>query len=155
MWRTLAAMERIVGSSKVKLGEVLLERLEKGRDLELGMWALGRLGARVPLYGPADTVVPAAVAAQWIDRVLKLPWTNPEKMDFPAAPLGRRTGDRGRDVEHAVRDRLAARLRSIPGGERTARLVEEVVALEAREERVAFGDSLPAGLRLEADGSES
>jgi hypothetical protein len=26
--------------------------------------------------------------------------------------------------------------------------VEEVVALEAREERVALGDTLPAGLRL-------
>jgi molecular chaperone DnaK (HSP70) len=149
MWRTLAAMERIIPSSKVRLGEALLERLEKGRDLELGMWALGRLGARAPLYGPADTVVPPAVAASWIDRVLSLPWTSPEKMAFPAAQLGRRTGDRARDVDDAVRERLAARLRLVPGGERTARLVEEVVALEAREERVAFGDSLPAGLRME------
>jgi hypothetical protein len=75
-------------------------------------------------------------------------------MAFPAAQLGRRTGDRARDVDEATRARLAARLRSIPGGERTARLVEEVVALEAREERVAFGDSLPAGLRrLDLDES--
>ena len=154
MWRTLAAMERIVGSSKVKLGEALLERLEKGRDVELGMWALGRLGARAPLYGPADTVISPSVAAAWIDRVLALPWTVPEKMAFPAAQLGRRTGDRARDVDDAVRERLAARLRSVPGGERTARLVEEIVALEAREERVAFGDSLPAGLRrLDLDES--
>jgi molecular chaperone DnaK (HSP70) len=147
MWRTLASMERIVASSKVKLGEALLERLEKGRDVELGMWALGRLGARAPLYGPADTVVSPSVAARWIDRVLALPWNLPERMAFPAAQLGRRTGDRARDVDDAVRERLAARLRSIPGGERTARLVEEIVALEAREERVAFGDTLPAGLR--------
>jgi hypothetical protein len=154
MWRTLAAMERIVPSSKIKLGEALLERLGRGRDVELGMWALGRLGARAPLYGPADTVVPPQVAAAWIDRVLALPWTVPEKMAFPAAQLGRRTGDRARDVDDATRARLAARLRSVPGGERTARLVEEVVALEAREERVAFGDSLPAGLRrLDLDES--
>jgi hypothetical protein len=39
-------------------------------------------------------------------------------------------------------------LRTMPGGERTAVLVEQVVALEAREERVALGDTLPAGLRL-------
>ncbi len=147
MWRTIAAMERLVGSSKVKLGEALLERLEKGKDVELGMWALGRLGARAPLYGPADTVISPEVAARWIDRVLALPWTQPEKMAFPAAQLGRRTGDRARDLDDATRERLAARLRALPGGERTARLVEEVVALEAREERVAFGDSLPSGLR--------
>ena len=30
-------------------------------------------------------------------------------------------------------------------------LVEQVVALEAREERVALGDTLPAGLRLVID----
>ena len=47
--------------------------------------------------------------------------------------------------------RLSARLRAVPGGERLARLLDEVVALEAREERVALGDTLPAGLRLLPD----
>jgi hypothetical protein len=150
MWRTLAAMERITPSSKVKLGEAILDRVERGKDIELGMWALGRLGARVPLYGPADTVVPGEVGALWIERILALDWKAPEKMAFPAAQLGRRTGDRARDVDDGTRVRLAQRLRAVPGGERSARLVEEVVALEAREERVAFGDSLPTGLRLEA-----
>ena len=44
-------------------------------------------------------------------------------------------------------------MRSIPGGDRTARLVEQVVELEAREERVALGDTLPPGLRLVPDDS--
>jgi hypothetical protein len=39
----------------------------------------------------------------------------------------------------------------MPGGERAALLVEQVIALEAREERVALGDTLPAGLRLVVD----
>ena len=36
-------------------------------------------------------------------------------------------------------------------------LIEQVVALEDREERVAFGDSLPSGLRLVAgaDGDDA
>jgi hypothetical protein len=42
-------------------------------------------------------------------------------------------------------------LRRLPGGERAAVLVEQVVALEAREERVALGDTLPAGLKLIVD----
>jgi hypothetical protein len=45
----------------------------------------------------------------------------------------------------------AVGLRGLPGGERPARLVAEAIALEAREERVALGDTLPPGLRLVAD----
>src|SRR6185295_1359861 len=96
MWRTLASMERLQGAGKVKLGEALLARIEQGRDLDFGFWALGRLGARAPLYGPADTVVPADVAAGWVERLLALEWKSPEKSAFPAAQIGRRTGDRAR-----------------------------------------------------------
>jgi molecular chaperone DnaK (HSP70) len=148
MWRTLASMERLVPSAKVRLGEALLERVEKGKEQALSLWALGRLGARAPLYGPADTVIPAEVASLWIERVLALTWSPAEAFVFPAAQLGRRTGDRARDIDDGTRARLCARLLATQSGERAARLVAEVVALEAREELVAFGDSLPAGLRL-------
>ena len=67
---------------------------------------------------------------------------------MPLAQLGRRTGDRTRDLDDATRAALADRLRGLPGGERAVVLVEQVVELEAREERVALGDTLPAGLRL-------
>jgi hypothetical protein len=158
MWRTLASLERIPPAAKARLGEVLLERLEAGGtkllgglEQELVIWALGRLGARSPLHGPADAVVAPDVAARWIERLLSIEWRSPDKAAFPVAQLGRRTGDRARDVPDETRATLAARLRAVPGGERTARLVEEVVALEAREERVAFGDSLPTGLKLAAE----
>ena len=149
MWRTLAAMERLVPSAKARLGEVLADRIERGKEQPLALWALGRFGARHPLYGPADTVIPAEVAALWIERMLALDWTPPEVFVFPLAQLGRRTGDRARDIDDGTRARLVERLRAVPAvGERAAKLVAEVVALEAREERVAFGDSLPVGLRL-------
>jgi hypothetical protein len=148
IWRCLAAMERLNAGVKVKLGEQLLDRVEKGKDQEVGFWALGRIGARVPLYGPADVAVPPDVATAWIRRLLALGWKAPERLLFPLAQLGRRTGDRARDIDEGVRSELATKLRVHPGGERTAKLVEEVIELEAREERVAFGDSLPAGLRI-------
>jgi len=149
MWRVLGSLERLTVSAKVKLGDVLVERLAAGKDKDDAVlfWALGRMGARAPLYGPLDAVVPADVATRWIDALLALPWKTPEKVCFPAAQLGRRTGDRVRDVADDVRERLASRLTATPGGERAARLVAEIVDLEAREERVAFGDSLPSGLR--------
>ncbi len=153
MWRTLANLERLSQSSKIKLGDELIGRLasKKGREEPLHYWALGRIAARVPLYGPLNCVVPTQRTNQWLEAVLDFDWPAPEKASFPMAQLGRRTGDRSRDIDEGLRSRLAKRLRTIPGGERTALLVEKIIALEAREERVALGDTLPAGLRLVAD----
>lgn len=153
MWRTLANLERLPASNKIKLGDELIRRMEskKGREQSLYFWALGRIGARVPLYGPLNEVVPAQRVNEWLDMVLGWDWPDPDKAAFPMAQLGRRTGDRSRDIDDEVRARLAARLRETSRGERMVRLVEHVVELEAREERVALGDTLPAGLRLVHD----
>jgi hypothetical protein len=150
MWRTVASLERLPVPHKVKVGDELMRRMEsrKGREESLHVWAIGRLGARLPLYGPANLVVPASKAGEWLRQLLAWDWPEPEKAAFPLASLGRRTGDRARDLDDGLRARLAAVLRTMPGGERTAILVEQIVALEAREERVALGDTLPAGLRL-------
>ncbi|GAB4510052.1 MAG: Hsp70 family protein [Haliangiales bacterium] len=155
MIRTLANLERIDPDSKIKLGDELLRRIEsesgtkKAQDVPLYYWALGRIGARIPLYGPLNAVVSAQRVSGWLAALFALDW--PAKATFPMAQLGRRTGDRSRDLADDVRARLAERLRTSDGGERLVRLVEEVVALEAREERVALGDTLPAGLRLIID----
>ena len=155
MLRTLANLERLTVSSKIKLGDEVVRRLGEGRKARedgLNFWALGRIGARAPLYGPVNTVVPPQRAGEWLAAALEMDWPDPEKAAFPMAQLGRRTGDRARDLDDDLRARLSTRLRAVPGGERLARLVDEVVALEAREERVALGDTLPAGLRLLPDG---
>ncbi len=153
MWRTIAGLERISASSKGKLGDELIRRLESKKDRAepIHFWALGRIGGRVPLYGPLNAVVSPQKVNKWLEAVLSYDWPNPEKAAFPMAQLGRKTGDRARDIDDELRVKLAQRLHSCPGGVRTAKLVEEVVELEAREERVALGDSLPAGLRLVAD----
>ncbi|HWM86381.1 MAG TPA: Hsp70 family protein [Kofleriaceae bacterium] len=151
MLRTLANLERLTVPSKIKLGDEVVRRLQesrKAREEALFFWALGRIGARAPLYGPANAVVPPQRAGEWLAAALDLDWPDLDKAAFPMAQLGRRTGDRARDLDDPLRASLAARLRGASGGERLARLVEEVVALEAREERVALGDTLPAGLRL-------
>ncbi len=150
IWRTVASMERIAVGTKIKLGDELMRRMgePRGRDDALHIWAIGRIGARLPLYGPANLVVPPSKVNDWLRKLLDWDWPEPEKAAFPLASLGRRTGDRARDLDDGLRARLASVLRTMPGGDRTAILVEQVVALEAREERVALGDTLPAGLRL-------
>jgi molecular chaperone DnaK (HSP70) len=153
MWRAVASMERLPVQHKVKLGDELIHRMEsrKGREESVHLWALSRLGARVPLYGPLNAVVPPSKVKDWVTSLLGWDWPEPDKAAFPLAQLGRRTGDRTRDLDDATRTHLAEMLRLLPGGERAAVLVEQVVALEAREERVALGDTLPAGLKLILD----
>jgi hypothetical protein len=153
MWRVIANLERLEPAAKIKLCDELARRLEskKGRADATYFWALGRLATRAPLYGPLNTVVPPSAAARWVEQLIAADWPDAEKAAFPMAQLGRRTGDRSRDLEPELRSQLAAKLRTAPNGDRCARLVEEVVSLEAREERVALGDSLPPGLRLVHD----
>ena len=153
MWRACASLERLQLGFKHKLGDELMHRMDtrKGREDPVHLWALSRIGARVPLYGPLNAVVPPAQVAQWLAPMLAWDWPEPEKAAFPLAQLGRRTGDRTRDLDDATRGKLAAIVRAMPGGERAVVLVEQVVALEAREERVALGDTLPAGLKLVID----
>ena len=153
MWRAVASMERLPIQHKVKLGDELVHRMDsrKGREDPVHLWALSRIGARVPLYGPLNLVVPASKVKEWLTPLVSWDWPDAEKAAFPLAQLGRRTGDRTRDLDDATRGKLAEMLRKLPGGERAAVLVEQVVALEAREERVALGDTLPAGLKMIVD----
>ncbi len=153
IWRVTASLERLPVPHKLKLGDELMRRMEprKGREDALHLWALSRIGARVPLYGPLNAVVPPSKVAEWISQLLAWDWPEPDRTAFPLAQLGRRTGDRARDLDDATRARLAAAVRAMPGGDRAAALVEQVIALEAREELVALGDTLPAGLRLVID----
>ena len=157
MWRAVASMERLQIPFKVKLGDELMARMEsrKGREDAVHLWALSRIGARVPLYGPLNAVVPTSKLKEWVTPLIAYDWPEPEKAAFPLAQLGRRTGDRGRDLDDTLRGKLAAAVRAMPGGDRAAVLVEQVVALEAREERVALGDTLPAGLKLVIDDERS
>jgi len=153
MWRTLASMERLPAKQKSELGDVLLTQLEKKKAPEHAMWALGRLGARVPLYGQFSDVVISRRVEKWLERLFQLEWK--EATALAAAELGRCSGDRGRDLDEALRRRLAERLIAVSSdGARLARLVLEPVAREAREERLAFGDALPSGLRLVAAATE-
>jgi hypothetical protein len=107
------------------------------------------MGARVPLYGPASGVVPKRVAEKWLERLLALDWSrHPEHAAFAAAEIARCAGDRVRDLDDVLRTRVAERVRVTADGARLSEMVLAPVVLEAKEEKFAFGDALPVGLRL-------
>jgi len=148
MWQAIASCERLAAATRAELGAVAVEAAVRGRATDQELWALARLGARAPLYGPLDRVVPRDTAAGWAERLLAAEWTRPEPSAFALAQIARATGDRARDLDPALRERIARRLEAAPHGARAARLVREVVPLEAREEARLLDEALPAGLRI-------
>jgi molecular chaperone DnaK (HSP70) len=148
MWQAIGSCERLSAQLRTELGNQLVAEAERGRVTEQELWALARLGARVPIYGPLNCVVGRETAAAWVERLLKVDWPRLEAYAFAVTQLARATGDRQRDLDTMLRERVAARLEGTPHGGRAAHVVRERVALEAREEARLLDESLPAGLRL-------
>jgi molecular chaperone DnaK (HSP70) len=151
MWRCAASLERLVPEAKEGLGEPLLKDLARPSPPGYALWCLGRLGARVPLYGPANTVVPAAAVERWIKVLLDreyAPGRETSDAIFALAQLARFSGDRARDVSDRTRALVLDRLESLGADEGAMLPVREYRELEASQEGQALGDSLPIGLRL-------
>ncbi len=148
MWQAIGSCERLAAAPRAELADALVAEAMRGRTTEQELWALARLAGRVPIYGPLNCVVPRERAAAAAERLLAHDWPRPEAYAFALAQLARASGDRERDLDGSLRDRVARRLESLPDGARLARVVREPVALEAREEARLLDESLPAGLRL-------
>jgi hypothetical protein len=153
VWRLAASLSRIAERSKIELGQVLLRKLRRPPYAPHLLWAMARIGARVPLYGPVHTVVNQGIVTDWIEQLLKLEnphWTSQETAAYclTLSLVARRSGDRHRDITDELRSRVIERLGELRASEHMIRLVSEVTALDTTEQQLAFGESLPAGLRL-------
>jgi molecular chaperone DnaK (HSP70) len=150
MWQAIGGCERLAPSVRADLARAVAAALAKGKGTDQEAWALARLAARAPLAGPINCVVSPRVAQEVVESLVDAAWTRRDATAFALAQVARRTGDRERDLDAAVRERVALRLERETDGARLARLVREVVPLEAREEARLLDESLPAGLRLRA-----
>jgi molecular chaperone DnaK (HSP70) len=149
VWMALANFERLPADAKVELGVHLLERIRRGKPRPQELWALSRLGERVPLYGPLDQVAPGKKVALWVDDLLTLSPQPNEAFARAVLQLARLTGDRERDLPPEVRDRLSSWLDLLPGSERFKQLLTqpETILMDQEEDWI-FGEALPAGLVL-------
>ncbi len=155
MVRLAGSLERIDPGSKSEAGEWLLGRVEEEGPAPHLLWALGRLGARVPFHASAHLAVPAETAQAWIGRLIAAPGPR-AALVFPLSQLARRSGDRARDVDEATRALVRATLASGGAPEEVLRSIVEVASAGAEEEQRIFGESLPAGLRLvDADEADA
>ncbi|MBZ4416739.1 Hsp70 family protein [Myxococcus sp. RHSTA-1-4] len=149
MVRTAASLEHLSPGDKSEVGRWVAARLKaEAKSGGPWAWALGRLGARVPLYGSSHKVVDVETAEAWLTLLLELDLKKIDGAPFAAAQLARLTGDRTRDIDPELRERTARALIAAKASDTWVRMVREVVALEAADEARALGDTLPAGLRL-------
>jgi hypothetical protein len=95
-----------------------------------------------------NCVVRHEIASGWVERLLRIEWRQPEAIAFAVVQLSRCTGDRTRDLNEELRQKVAERLASLPSTQRWAKQVLEVVALEAKEQARILDESLPAGLQI-------
>jgi hypothetical protein len=150
IWMTAANLEKLYSKDKIRLGRQLLDEISPKKLKSQHLWALSRLAARELLYGPADRTIPPAEAARWIDQLIGYSWSNPTIAGRTIAQMARKTGDRARDLDEEMRNRV---LEWMAVNELTEDLKHRIIESTppARNDQMAmFGESLPLGIILRA-----
>ena len=146
-WRLLASLEHLPSPTRVALGKELLIKVKEHPTNQSFLWSLGRLGARIPLYGPLNCVIPAEVAAQWMKSLLRLGELTPD-VASAVVQLGARTNDSHRDVDAEARWEAMVRLNEVGLTGALIESLREYVPPGRNDAVRIFGESLPEGLRL-------
>ena len=147
-WRLVASLEYLPASTRASLGNELLARIRKEPEAAIWLWSLGRLGARIPLYGPLHSVVAAAIAGEWLKALLDLSSFTAITASAAIALIARRTEDHSRDIDEAIREQAISRLMALGIGEKTIQLLSKYIPPEEADAVRSFGESLPPGLQF-------
>ncbi|MDG5815396.1 hsp70 family protein [Chitinispirillales bacterium ANBcel5] len=148
IWRLLASLEHLEVSMKKELGDIALRLLNRKDSLaSTAVWALGRLGARIPMYGNLNSLVDHDVVEKWIEKLIEN--AKPAfDLYFTLMLLSRKTGDRYRDIGEELRSRVAEFLVKNGAPQHYISLVKDGGRLDEEEQNLAFGEQLPRGLKI-------
>ncbi len=151
IWRMLGSMELLDQAVRTELGDMMIDLVNRAAFDPIQnalIWALGRVGGRVPIYGPLNLVLPVSKVSDWIEQLLRTGDVNSPGLQLTLMQLGRKANDRFRDINDSLRRRLADRLTACNAPLHYVQLVSEGGNLESEEANLILGESLPAGLRL-------
>ena len=152
IWRLLGSLELLDVARKMEMGDILVSLMSKRKLAALQgpmIWALGRIGERVPVYGPLNTIVPPERAGRWLNELLNCAVTDVGNTSLAIMQIARRTVDRYRDLNDASREAAIQWLTEQQAAPHLLQLVREGGQLDLEEQRQVFGESLPKGLHLE------
>ena len=151
-WRLLANLEHLQGNIRASLGNELVAKIRKEPGDAIWLWSLGRTGARIPLYGPLHSVVEPEIAGHWLKALLDLS-TLTAATDSTIVMIARRTDDRSRDINEAIREQTISRLMALGTAEETIQVLSKYVPPERADAVRTFGESLPLGLQVVSSSS--
>jgi hypothetical protein len=146
-WRLLANLEHLQATIRASLGHELMAKLRKEPGDAIWLWSLGRMGARIPLYGPLHSVVEPEIAGEWLKALLNLPKLT-TVAGYAIALIARRTDDRSRDIDEVLREQVISSLTALPIAEETVQLVAKYVPPGRADAVHSFGESLPSDLQV-------
>jgi molecular chaperone DnaK (HSP70) len=146
-WRLLASLEQLLAGTRALLGNELLAKIKREPGDAIWLWSLGRLGARIPLYGPLHSVVAAEIAGEWLKTLLELS-TFTAVTASAIVLIARRIDDRSREIDEPIRQQAISRLLALGSTQETIQLLSKYVPPERVDAVRSFGESLPPGLQL-------
>ena len=146
-WRLVASLEHLLSGTRALLGHDLVAKIRKEPGDAIWLGSLGRLGARIPLYGPLHSVVTAEIAGEWLKVLLDLS-TFTAITGSAIVLIARRCDDRSRDIDDAIREQAISRLMALGIAEETIQLLSKYVPPERADAVRSFGESLPPGLQV-------
>jgi hypothetical protein len=140
MWRCAASLELLPAGTRTELGNALVKRM-RNRDAGASeFWCLARIGARKLFYAPVNQVLPASLAARWVESLAKV-----EGAGECIARLAQVTGDAARDLPASTIEMLR---RIAEGNPEWLAILEGEAAGDLESMGRVFGEELPAGLVL-------
>jgi molecular chaperone DnaK (HSP70) len=148
IWMAVANMERLLVKDKINWGRSLLSEIRPKKCKPQHFWSLSRLGARELLYGSVDRVTPPEEVSSWIESILDQNWKNPKPVGAALVQMARKTGDRTRDLDSSVIERISCWMSQYDYLASYLRFLKEVVPMARPEEIAIFGESLPSGIVL-------
>ena len=151
IWRMLGSLELLDQSIRMELGTMMMDLINRAAFEPVHnalVWAVGRTGGRTPVYGPLNLVLPVSTVSDWIDQLLRTADLTSSGVQLTLMQLSRRTGDRFRDIDESLQNRLLHRLDATSMSSHLMQLIREGGTLDGEEASLIMGESLPAGLRL-------
>ncbi len=148
--RLVGSLELLPKSEKTQLGRWLLGllRVKKWASCQSSvLWAIGRLGSRVPTYGPLNCVVDVGEVSNWLVQMCESRVRDPN-LALAMMLCSRRVNDRYRDVPDQLRSQVLSKLEELSAPPHYAALVREAGKLASEEANQILGEALPLGLRL-------
>lgn len=146
--RLAAMLERLPSTEKQQLGDWLQERLQDKKESQTLWWALGRIGARQPVYATIDRVISVDTVSQWISGCLKENWNKNSKAALACVLLTQKSSHQDLNISETLRSEVLGKLNNSGCPSLWADIVSSVIELDANDSKALLGESLPPGLSL-------